>query len=145
MRPLDPHVRFERPESKGREWLAKDSCPWRKTKLIRHSTDRISSGQEKERKIHHLETCLTDSIYFWSQKLISEWEFDSQRDLKEAFGEWKLSYKGLDVLVWWLLKLSSSMRLSFPMPTGGAVLAVWSAQSSMVLGLWLWRNKTCLF
>lgn len=27
---LDPHGRSERFECKGREWLAKDSCPWRK-------------------------------------------------------------------------------------------------------------------
>lgn len=27
---LDPHERSERFECKGREWLAKDSCPWRK-------------------------------------------------------------------------------------------------------------------
>lgn len=30
MWPLDPHIRSERLECKGREQLAKDSCPWRK-------------------------------------------------------------------------------------------------------------------
>lgn len=144
MWPPDPHVGFERLECKGREQLAKRFLSLKKTKLIRHSTDRINSGQEEERKIHLLETSLTDSIYFWSQKLISEWEFDSQRNLKEAPGEWMLSYKGLDVMARLLLKLSSSMRLSFLMPKE-VVFAVWSALSSMVLGLWLWRNKTCLF
>lgn len=104
----------------------------KKTKLIRHSTDRINRCQVEKMKIHLLETCRAWQIQFTFE--VRRWEFDCQRNLKYMSGEWMLSYKGLDVIVWLLLKLRSSVRLSFLMLKEVSSICSWI--SSELYGPW---------